>query len=122
GAEALGIDLDVDWHERKKVLKLAFPLDVRAAVMSSEIQFGHIDRPIPVNTNEDFGRFETCTHRWVRVAESDYGIALANDSSYGHDVRRAQHGRTDHGGGAAVVRATVLRAAEFPDPLAEEGQ
>ena len=120
GAEALGIDLDVDWHERKKVLKLAFPLDVRAAVMSSEIQFGHIDRPIPVNTNEDFGRFETCAHRWVRVAESDYGIALANDSSYGHDVRRVL--REDDGGTTTVVRATVLRAAEFPDPLAEEGQ
>ena len=120
GAEALGIDLDVDWHERKKVLKLAFPLDVRAAVMSSEIQFGYIDRPIPVNTNEDFGRFETCAHRWVHVAESDYGIALANDSSYGHDVRRVL--REDDGGTTTVVRATVLRAAEFPDPLAEEGQ
>ena len=110
----------MDWHERKKVLKLAFPLDVRAAAMSSEIQFGYIDRPIPVNTNEDFGRFETCAHRWVRVAESDYGIALANDSSYGHDVRRVL--REDDGGTTTVVRATVLRAAEFPDPQAEEGQ
>ncbi|MFC0672385.1 alpha-mannosidase [Brachybacterium hainanense] len=119
GAEDLGIALDVDWHERKKVLKLAFPLDVRAAVMSSEIQFGHLDRPIPVNTNEDFGRFETCAHRWVRVAEADFGIALANDSSYGHDVRRVL--REDDGGTTTVVRATVLRAATFPDPLAEEG-
>src|SRR5699024_3814547 len=99
---------------------LAFPLDVRAAVMSSEIQFGYIDRPIAVNTNEDFGRFETCAHRWVHVAESDYGIALANDSSYGHDVRRVL--REDDGGTTTVVRATVLREAEFPDPLAEEGQ
>ncbi|ATG55307.1 alpha-mannosidase [Brachybacterium ginsengisoli] len=119
GATALGIDLDVDWHERKKVLKLAFPLDVRAAVMSSEIQFGHLDRPVPVNTTADFGRFETCAHRWVRVAEPDFGIALANDSSYGHDVRRVL--REDDGGTTTVVRATVLRAAEFPDPSAEEG-
>ncbi|APX33607.1 alpha-mannosidase [Brachybacterium sp. P6-10-X1] len=119
GATELGIDLDVDWHERKKVLKLAFPLDVRAATMSSEIQFGHIDRPIPVNTNEDFGRFETCAHRWVRVAEPDFGVALANDSSYGHDVRRVL--REKGSGTTTVVRATVLRAAEFPDPLAEEG-
>ncbi|MGO2823962.1 alpha-mannosidase [Brachybacterium alimentarium] len=121
GATELGIDLDLDWHERKKVLKLAFPLDVRAAVMSSEIQFGHIDRPIPVNTNEDFGRFETCAHRWVRVAEPDFGIALANDSSYGHDVRRVLRGKNG-AGTTTVLRATVLRAAEFPDPLAEEGE
>lgn len=118
-AEDLGIELEVDWHERKKVLKLAFPLDVRAAVMSSEIQFGHIDRPIPVNTLEDAGRFETCAHRWVRVAEGDFGVALANDSSYGHDVRRVL--REDDGGTTTVVRATVIRAAEFPDPAAEEG-
>jgi alpha-mannosidase len=118
GASALGIDLDVDWHERKKVLKLAFPLDVRAATMSSEIQFGHIDRPIPVNTNEDFGRFETCAHRWVHVGEPDFGIALSNDSSYGHDVRRVL--RENGAGTTTVVRATVLRAAEFPDPKAEE--
>ena len=118
GASELGIDLDVDWRERKKVLKLAFPLDVRAATMSSEIQFGHIDRPIPVNTNEDFGRFETCAHRWVHVGEPDFGIALSNDSSYGHDVRRVL--RENGGGTTTVVRATVLRAAQFPDPKAEE--
>ena len=119
GATALDIALDLDWHERKKVLKLAFPFDVRAATMSSEIQFGHIDRPIPVNTVEDFGRFETCAHRWVRVEESGFGIALANDSSYGHDVRRVL--REDDGGTTTIVRATVIRAAEFPDPAAEEG-
>ena len=121
GASELGIDLDVDWHEREKFLKAAFPVDVRAATMSSEIQFGHIDRPIPVNTNEDFGRFETCAHRWVRVAEPDFGIALANDSSYGHDVRRVLRGKNG-AGTTTVLRATVLRAAEFPDPLAEEGE
>ena len=120
GADALGIDLDLDWHERKKVLKLAFPLDVRAAVMSSEIQFGHVDRPVPVNTLEDFGRFETCAHRWVRVGEPDFAVALANDSSYGHDVRRVL--REEDGGTTTVVRATVIRAAEFPDPSAEEGE
>ncbi|MGP9695064.1 alpha-mannosidase [Brachybacterium sp. AOP25-B2-12] len=120
GATSLGIDLHLDWHERKKVLKLAFPLDVRAAVMSSEIQFGHIDRPIPVNTLADAGRFETCAHRWVRTAEPDFGVALANDASYGHDVRRVL--RADDGGTTTVVRATVIRAAEFPDPAAEEGE
>ena len=120
GAADLGIDLDVDWHERKKVLKLAFPLDVRAAHMSSEIQFGHIDRPVPVNTLADFGRFETCAHRWVRVEEGDFGIAIANDSTYGHDVRRVL--RAEDGGTTTVVRETVIRAAIFPDPAAEEGQ
>ena len=123
GVKGLEVVLDVDWHERKKVLKLAFPFDLRAAHMASEIQFGHIERPIPVNTLDDFGRFETCAHRWVRVHEGDRAgsaVALANDSSYGHDVRRCL--RESDGGTTTIVRATVIRAAEFPDPRAEEGQ
>lgn len=123
GAKGLEVVLDVDWHERKKVLKLAFPFDLRAAHMASEIQFGHIERPIPVNTLDDFGRFETCAHRWVRVHEGEQAgsaVAVANDSSYGHDVRRCL--RESDGGTTTIVRATVIRAAEFPDPRAEEGE
>src|SRR5699024_11838070 len=44
----------------------------------------------------------------------------ATASSAGHDGRRVLH--EDYGGTTTVVRATVLRAAECPDPLAEEGQ
>lgn len=121
-SRGLEIELKLDWHERKKALKLAFPLDLRAAHMASEIQFGHIERPIPVNTLDDFGRFETCAHRWVRIQEGTReadAVALINDSSYGHVARR--YLRNDDGGTTTVVRATVIRAAEFPDPRAEEG-
>ena len=120
GDASLGIDLDLDWRERKKALKLAFPLDVRASHMSSEIQFGHVDRPIPVNTSWDFARFETCAHRWVHVAEGEHGIAIANDSTYGHDVLRTV--REDDGGTTTTTRLTVVRAPEYPDPAADHGR
>ncbi|MBB5830337.1 alpha-mannosidase [Brachybacterium aquaticum] len=118
GDESLGIELDLDWKERKKALKLAFPLDVRAAHLSSEIQFGHVDRPIPVNTSWDFARFETCAHRWVHAAEGDFGVALANDSTYGHDVLRTV--REFDGGTTTTIRQTLVRAPEFPDPSADK--
>lgn len=120
GDTALEIVHDLDWKERKKTLKLAFPLDVRAAAMSSEIQFGHVDRPIPVNTSWDFARFETCAHRWVHVAEGDYGVAIANDSTYGHDVLRTV--REDDGGTTTTPRLTLVRAPEYPDPGADHGR
>ena len=119
GDESLQITLDIDWREHKKALKLAFPLDLRAAYLSSEIQFGHIDRPIPVNTSWDHARFETCAHRWVHVAEGDHGVALANDSTYGHDVLRTV--REDDGGTTTTARLTLLRAPEYPDPGADRG-
>ncbi|ONN63550.1 hypothetical protein BTM36_26875, partial [Herbaspirillum sp. VT-16-41] len=93
--------------------------DVRAAHMSSEIQFGHVDRPVPVNTTWDFARFETCAHRWVHVAEGDYGVAIANDSTYGHDVLRTV--REDDGGTTTTARLTLVRAPEYPDPGADHG-
>ncbi|WP_104196863.1 glycoside hydrolase family 38 C-terminal domain-containing protein [Cryobacterium sp. M15] len=115
---SLDIVTTVDWHERQKLLKLAFPLDVHADRAASEIQFGHIYRPTHVNTSWDAARFETCAHRWVFVGEPGFGIAIANDSTYGHDISRT----TRVGGGTTTtVRESLLRAPTFPDPTADQG-
>ena len=45
-------------------------------------------RPTPT-PRWDAARFEICAHRWVHVGEPGYGVAVANDSTYGHDVSRA---------------------------------
>ncbi|MGK9146283.1 alpha-mannosidase [Plantibacter flavus] len=121
GAGRATVDLvtDIDWHERQKLLKLAFPLDVRADQASSEIQFGHVDRPTAVNTSWDFARFETAAHRWVHVGEPGYGFAVANDSTYGHDVTRSTR---EDGGTTTLVRQSLLRAPVFPDPDADQGR
>ncbi|TQM09441.1 alpha-mannosidase [Pseudonocardia kunmingensis] len=118
GSASIDIDTHVDWHERQKLLKLAFPLDVHAERAGSEIQFGHLHRPIHTNTSWDAARFETVAHRWVHVGEPGYGVAVANDSTYGHDVGRST--RAD-GGTTTVVRLSLLRAPLFPDPQADQG-
>ncbi|TFD47684.1 alpha-mannosidase [Cryobacterium sp. TMT1-2-1] len=114
---ALEIVTTVDWHERQKFLKLAFPLDVHADRAASEIQFGHIYRPTHENTSWDAARFETCAHRWVFVGEPGFGVAVANDSTYGHDISRSSTG----GGTTTTVRESLLRAPTFPDPGADQG-
>ncbi|GLJ60749.1 putative glycosyl hydrolase [Microbacterium barkeri] len=115
---ALDIETTVDWHERQKLLKLAFDVDVLADTAASEIQFGHIRRPIHANTSWDAARFETVAHRWLHVDEPGFGVTIANDRVYGHDVtRRARAG----GGGATRVRESLLRAPVFPDPEADQG-
>ncbi len=110
---------DIDWHESQKLLKLAFPLDVRATQATSEIQFGHLQRPIHRNTSWDTARFETVAHRWIHVGEPGFGVAIANDVVYGHDVRSdvAPSGRP-----MAVARLSLLRAPTFPDPAADQGR
>jgi alpha-mannosidase len=118
-APTLQIETLVEWHERQRLLKLAFPVDVHTDRATSEIQFGHIHRSITENTSWDVARFETSAHRWVHVGEAGFGVAVANDATYGHDVTR----QTRAGGGVfALVRQSLLRAPLFPDPEADQGQ
>lgn len=119
GSTALDIVTHVDWHEKQRMLKLAVPVDVHTASARSEIQFGHIDRPTHTNTSWDTARFETPAHRWVHVADAGFGVGVANDSTYGHDITR--HAR-DGGGTYSLVRQTLLRAPMFPDPDADQGE
>jgi alpha-mannosidase len=115
GAE---IRLEVDWHEKQRLLKLAFDLDVHADRARFETQYGHVFRSIHENTSWDAARFEVAAHRWVHVGEP-VGVALANDSTYGHEVRRVAR----RGGGMAVaLRATLLRGPQFPDPETDQGR
>ncbi|MDN3477534.1 glycoside hydrolase family 38 C-terminal domain-containing protein [Curtobacterium sp. APC 4022] len=118
GQPELVVETEADWHEQQKLLKLSFPLDLKADQASSEIQFGHIDRPTHQNTSWDFARFETSAHRWVHVAEPGFGVAVANDSTYGHDVTRRT--RAD-GGTTTQVRESLVRGPKFPDPEADQG-
>ncbi len=116
---ALDITVAVDWHETQKLVKLAFPLDVLADRAASEIQFGHVFRPTHSNTSWDAARFETVAHRWVHVGEPGYGVAIANDATYGYDIRRASESGTAT---STVVRASLLRAPLYPDPEADQGK
>ncbi|MFG2915106.1 alpha-mannosidase [Kitasatospora sp. NPDC048298] len=118
GSRRLDIDTEIDWHEKEKLLKAAFPLDLRADHSSAEIPFGHVKRPTHTNTSWDAAKFEICAHRYLHVGENDWGAALVNDSTYGHEVTRDV--RPD-GGTTTTVRLTLLRAPRFPDPDADQG-
>ncbi len=115
----ISFEFDIDWHEKQKLLKLAFPVDLHTKSATSEIQFGHIERATHTNTSWDAARFETVAHRWIRVAEPDFGVAVVNDSTYGHDItREAREG----GGTITNARLSLIRSALFPDPKQDQGR
>jgi alpha-mannosidase len=91
---------------------------VRADLSSAETQFGYVQRPTTTNTSWDVARFEICAHRYLHVGEPGYGLALVNDSTYGHDVARAV--RPD-GGTTTTLRLSLIRAPRFPDPETDQG-
>ncbi len=119
GSGSLTITTAVEWQESEKLLKLGFPLDVRADRSASETQFGHVFRPTHVNTSWEAAKFEICAHRWIHVAEPGYGVAISNAATYGHDVTRSV--RNSDGGTTTSVRLSLLRAPKFPDPTSDRG-
>ncbi|WP_328584011.1 alpha-mannosidase [Streptomyces sp. NBC_00370] len=119
GAKRLDIDTEVDWHETEKFLKAAFPLDVHAERYASETQFGHVYRATHTNTSWEAAKFEACNHRFVQLEEPGWGVALVNDSTYGHDVTRTV--RAADAGTTTTVRVSLLRAPRYPDPQTDQG-
>lgn len=119
GSDSLAITTAVEWQESEKLLKLGFPLDVKADRSAAETQFGHVFRPTHVNTSWEAAKFEICAHRWIHVAEPGYGVAISNAATYGHDVTNSV--REDDGGTTTTVRLSLLRAPKFPDPAADRG-
>jgi alpha-mannosidase len=110
GSRRLEFDTTVDWLEDHRLLKVAFPVAVRSARATYEIQHGWIERPTVRNTTWDLARFEVSAHRWADLSETGYGVALLNDCKYGYDIL------------GNVMRLTLLRAPGWPDPEADRGQ
>lgn len=119
GAKTVDLVTDVDWQETEKFLKAAFPLDVKAERTASETQFGHVYRATHTNTSWEAAKFEICAHRWIHAEEPGWGVALLNESTYGHDVTRDV--RPD-GGQTTTVRLSLLRAPRYPDPETDQGR
>lgn len=100
----------VDWHEKRTLLKVAFPVDIRASRATYEIQFAAIERPTHNNTDWDKARFEVTGHKWADLSEGNYGVSLLNDCKYGYDIK------------GNCLRLSLLRSPISPDPHADEGQ
>ncbi len=105
----LDVGTEVEWREKHKLCRVAFPLDVKADEARFEIQYGTIARATHDNTKWQYAQFECCGHRYADVSEDGFGVALLNDCKYGY---RAKDGE---------LSLTLLRAPTEPDPIADLG-
>lgn len=107
-------ECEVDWQERERLLKVALPVHLMARTARFETQYGYVERPLLVNTAAEDAMFEAAMHRYVQVADGDYGVAVLNDTMYGADARADRD--------STVVRLSLLRGSRFPDPDADAGR
>ncbi len=110
GARRVEFVTHVDWNEKQTLLKVAFPVDIRATRATFEIQAAAIERATHTNHEFEAAEFEVPGLRWADLSEGDYGVSLLNDCKYGWDVK------------GNVLRLSLLRASIEPDPNADEGE
>jgi alpha-mannosidase len=83
GSRNIEAGVTLDWHERLKMLKFSFPVDVESPEATYEIPYGFIVRE--TNGAEDPGQ------RWIdvtgRQGGNTYGLTVLNDAKYGYSVK-----------------------------------
>ncbi len=99
----------VEWWEKHKMLKVAFPVAIHAKTATYEIPYATIARSTGNRTSFEKARFEVPAQRWADLSQSDYGVSLINESKYGYDIK------------GNLMRLSLLRSPTHPDPMADRG-
>jgi len=110
GARRLELHMEVDWHEEHTLLKVCFPLAVRATSATYEAPFGYAERPTHFSTSFDRARYEVPGHRFADLSEHGFGAAVLTDSKYGYSCLGNE------------LRVSLLRSPKSPDPQADMGR
>ena len=105
----LEFDSEIDWQERRTLLKVVFPLACKSPHATYETMFGAVERPTHANTDADLAQFEVPGHRWADLSEPGFGVSLLTDASYGY----ATFGN--------MMSLSLLRGTMSPDAHADVG-
>ena len=87
GAEQIEFDTEVDWRDPAKMVRVRFPVAVKADEARFEIPFGHIKRTTREETLVQRAQIEVAALQWVDLSQADYGVALYNDCKHGFRVK-----------------------------------
>ena len=109
GVPRVDVKMTAEWHEKHILLKVAFPVSAHSNHATYEIPFGSVERPTTRNTPAEKAQFEVPAHRWADISDEKNGLSLLNDCKYGYDAK------------GNVLRLSLLRSPEWPDPHADEG-
>jgi alpha-mannosidase len=109
GSPRVDVRMAADWNEKHILLKVAFPLSAHNDKATFEIPFGSIERPTTRNTPTEQAKFEVPALHWADLSDARHGFSLLNDCKYGYDAK------------GNVLRLSLLRSPEWPDPHADEG-
>jgi alpha-mannosidase len=103
-ADRVNFELSVDWHEKYRFAKVAFPANFKNVYATYEIPYAAIQRYDWTLTDDpgirmmapprgweiaDRTKFEVAGQRWADVSnqDGDFGLTVLNDSKYGYSYQ-----------------------------------
>ena len=104
----------VDWQEKHVFVKAAFPINLDAKFVTYESACGIADRTTTPTTEAERAMWEVPGLRWASLSDEMYGVSILCDRKHGYDYKRYDHKPNE-------IRISLLRGAEFPDPIADQG-
>lgn len=120
-SKSLEFRTKVDWRASERFLKVDIPMAIQAERAQYECQYGMVERPIQKNTRSDEAKYESCTHRFVRVADAGYAAAVVNASTYGSDVSPIHRNTASGPVRGTMIRLSLLSSPLYPDPNTDKG-
>lgn len=120
-SKSLEFRTKVDWRASERFLKVDIPMAIQADRAQYECQYSMVERPIQKNTRSDEAKYESCTHRFVRVADAGYAAAVVNASTYGSDVSPIHRNTASGPVRGTMIRLSLLSSPLYPDPNTDKG-
>ncbi len=96
---------NVNWQEKKAILKVEFDTAIKTERVVSEIPYGAISRPTRPRLPAQKARWELSAHKWIDMSDGTTGLAILNQDKYGFSVFENK------------LAVTMLRAPKYPMPI-----
>lgn len=98
----LEFEVDCDWNETNKMLRVEYQPIIQKDYSSFDIQYGYINRSNLLNNEIELAQIEYCAHKFVDVSENEFGIALLNNCKYGFNTKQG------------IISMNLLRSQMYP--------
>jgi len=106
----IDFETKIDWHEKQKLLKTSFPINIKNSQAFFDLSMGHIERKNYKNTPWEKAKSEVPAHKWINLNNNIMSVSLLNNCKYGHRIEKN------------IMDITLLKSGIFPDPQADLGK
>ena len=107
--DRIDFDTFISWHEKQKLLKVGFDVDIKAQKFTRDIAYATIESSNYRHNPYDKAKFEVSAHNFIDMSEDGYGLSILTDCKYGFEVDKQR------------MIITLLKAPMNPDPQSDRG-